>query len=82
MPQFLEATFKGIYGKDLQQQQFHDKNSVKIDKNIKWRAENQQKIVDFIKQQNGQDNEDTENGALLNSVSTLTALLLLNQIMN
>ena len=51
---------------------------MKIDKNIKWRAENQQKIVDFIKQQNGKDNEDTENGALLNSVSTLTALLLLN----
>ena len=54
-----------------------DENIVKIDKNIKWRADNQQKIVDFIKQQNDEDNEDSEGGASINSTSALTILLLI-----
>lgn len=54
-----------------------DENIVKIDKNIKWRADNQQKIVDFIKQQNDEDNEDSEGGASINSISALTILLLI-----
>ena len=54
-----------------------DEKIVKIDKNIKWRADNQQKIVDFIKQQNDEDNEDSEGGASINSISALTILLLI-----
>ena len=56
---------------------FHDGILVKIDKNIKWRAENQQKIVDFIKQQNDEENENNEDGSLINCISALTVLLLL-----
>ena len=54
-----------------------DEKIVKIDKNIKWRADNQQKIVDFIKQHNDEDNEDSEGGASINSISAFTVLLLI-----
>ena len=35
---------------------------MKIDKNIQWRKENQQAIVDFINAQNGGDNNVDGNG--------------------
>ena len=36
--------------------------SVKIDKNIQWRKDNQEAIVDFIKGQSGDDNNGDGNG--------------------
>ena len=53
--------------------------SVKIDKNIKWRADNQKAIVDFINAQNGSDNngDGSDASQLATSVALGATLLLL-----
>ena len=47
---------------------------VQIDKNIAWRKENQQKIVDYIKNINGGD----DSSSALASLSLGALLLMLN----
>ena len=49
---------------------------MKIDKNIQWREENQQAIVDFIKAQNGGDNNGDGNGGESDASQLAVSLIL------